>query len=122
MDKKKRCCRHKKVCVGKKCSTRRGKCQWRGCLKVQQKVYKCRVKALTKDVKCKYCCSKIKRCDCGVCRYTNTKCKCVKKFVSIPFTKCKRAKKSKGVFQKLCCKYKKLCVNKRCKVLKAKKM
>jgi len=33
----------------------------------------------------------------------------------------KELKKSKGVFQKLCCKYKKLCVNKRCKVLKAKK-
>jgi len=37
------------------------------------------------------------------------------------FQNVKDKKKSKGVFQKLCCKHKKVCTGKRCKVLKAKK-
>jgi hypothetical protein len=118
---KRRCCRIIKKCFGKKCTSKLGKCVWKGCLKSSKIVRKCSLKSLTKNVKCKFCCTSVRKCDCGLCRNVNTKCKCTKKYSYIHFTKCKKVTKRKGVKQQRCCRYKRVCRNKKCRVLKSKK-
>jgi len=118
---RKRCCRHVRRCYGKKCTTKLGKCEYKGCKKSVQKINKCSLKVLTKNVKCKYCCSSERKCDCGVCRITNTNCRCTKRYSIVHFTKCKKSLKNKGVKQSLCCVYRRSCVDRKCKVVKTKK-
>jgi len=86
-----------------------------------KKINKCSLKVLTKNVKCKYCCSSERKCDCGVCRITNTNCRCTKRYSIVHFTKCKKSLKNKGVKQSLCCVYRRSCVDRKCKVVKTKK-
>jgi len=72
-------------------------------------------KKLTSNVSCTYCCKKIRKCDCGICRDVNTKCKCTKKFSHVHFKKCRKEKKEKGVVQTKCCVFRRDCNGKKCR-------
>jgi len=74
---------------------KKGKCVWRGCAKVNKKVRRCTIKFLTANVKCRMCCSYVRKCNCGVCVNTQTTCKCTKKTTKNSFTKCKVVNRKK---------------------------
>jgi len=111
----------KKVCDGKGCTTRKVKCQWRGCLKTINVLRNCKTKKLTKNVKCKFCCKKTKKCDCGICRIVSSKCRCTKKWAYLGYNKCSKVLKRKGVYQTQCCKSYKICESGKCRILEKKK-
>jgi len=63
---------------------------------------------------------KTRKCDCGICRDVNTKCKCTKKFSHVHFKKCRKERKEKGVVQTKCCVFRRDCNGKKCRFHKLK--